>query len=61
MKGDTRGDHTARRQLSELRSCVKVEVTVLGSLSLISLMVYVDRCKVTFEEEGRHQPCRSTC
>ena len=26
----------------ELRSCVKVEVTVLGSQSLISLMVSVD-------------------
>ena len=28
--------------LLELRSCVKVEVAVLGSPSLISLMVYVD-------------------
>ena len=27
--------------LSELRSCVKVEVAVLGSLSLISLMVFL--------------------
>ena len=27
---------------SELRSCVKVEVAVMGSLSLISLMVSVD-------------------
>ena len=29
-------------KLSELRSCVKVEVVVLGSPSLISLMVPVD-------------------
>ena len=28
--------------LSKLRSCVKAEVAVLGSLSLISLMVFVD-------------------
>ena len=28
--------------LAELRSCVKVEVTVLGFPSLISLMVSVD-------------------
>ena len=27
----------------ELRNCVKVEVAVLGSASLISLMVFVDR------------------
>ena len=31
-----------RRQTSELRSCVKVEVIVLGSPSLIVLMVSVD-------------------
>ena len=30
------------RITTELRSCVKVEVAVLGSLSLISLMVSVD-------------------
>ena len=29
------------RITTELRSCVKVEVALLGSLSLISLMVYV--------------------
>ena len=28
--------------VTELRSCVKVEVAILGSPSLISLMVYVD-------------------
>ena len=27
---------------AEVRSCVKVEVAVLGSLTLISLMVYVE-------------------
>ena len=31
-----------RLQTSELRSCVKVEVAVLGSPSLISLVVSVD-------------------
>ena len=31
-----------RLSLSELRSCVKVEVAVLGSPSLISLIVSVD-------------------
>ena len=31
-----------RRCIAELRSCVKVEAAVLGSLSLISLMVSVD-------------------
>ena len=33
---------TLNYRISELRSCVKVEVAVLGSPSIISLMVYVD-------------------
>ena len=33
---------TTPRQYRELRRCVKVEVAVLGSQSLISLMVSVD-------------------
>ena len=33
---------TTLRVTTELRSCVKVEVALLGSLSLISMMVYVD-------------------
>ena len=33
---------TLNCSISELRSCVKVEVAVLGSLSLIVLMVSVD-------------------
>ena len=37
----TRSNVFLRRQ-SELRSCVKVEVAVLGSPSLIVLMVSVD-------------------
>ena len=36
---NTVGEHTA---FSELRSCVKVEVAVLGSPSLIVFMVSVD-------------------
>ena len=36
---------------TELRSCVKVEVAVLSSPSLIILMVSVDACKATLEEE----------
>ena len=44
---------TLNCSISELRSCVKVEVAVLGSPpSLISLMVSVDASKAaTFEEE----------
>ena len=34
--------HKATLNLSELRNCVKVEVVVLGSPSLTSLMVSVD-------------------
>ena len=34
--------HHAHIGRSELRSCVKVEVVVLGSPSLISRVVYVD-------------------
>ena len=37
--GKTREQGTGQ---SELRSCVKVEVAVLGSLSLMSLMVSVE-------------------
>ena len=46
MKVEPRRDEKqgggAGLSLSELRSCVKVEVAVLGSLSLISLVVSVD-------------------
>ena len=34
--------HLNKTTVSELKSCVKVEVAVLGSLSLISLMFSVD-------------------
>ena len=36
---------------AELRSCVKAEVAVLGSPSLISLVVFCGR-KATLKEEG---------
>ena len=38
--------------LSELWSCVKVEVAILGSQSLIVLMVGVDGRKAALEEEA---------
>ena len=39
-----------QQRRSELRSCVKVEVAVLVSPSLISLMVSVDTLQPTTEE-----------
>ena len=40
---------------TELRSCEIVEVAVLGSPSLIVLMVSVSGCKATLEEEEENR------
>ena len=47
---------TLNCSISELRSCKKVEVNVLGSPSLIVLVVSVD-VKQRLEEEGGKTPC----
>ena len=46
---DVKRQHSSAFRHSELRSCVKVEVAVLGSPSLISLMVSVDVTGATLQ------------
>ena len=52
-------DIEKRDASSEFRGCVKVEVAVLGSRSLIELMLSVDVEQHWFEEEEEEVDCRA--
>ena len=52
--GSSRRKGSSLLRGSELRSCVKVEVAVLGSPSLISLIAFSCGRKATLKRSGAH-------